>query len=122
MGRFITDGKAIDVVATTGEEVVKGELYRIDNFNGFAMDTIEVADTVRDVALERTESLWRCLVPSGVAGTRGYYLKWSSGTGFKYGGDDLVNEASPLVKTGDSVVQVESVRNSDGYATLKLVL
>lgn len=122
MGRKITDGKAIDVVVADGEEVVKGEIYRIDNFTGFAMDDIATDADARDVALERTESLWRCQVPSGVAGTRGYYLKWSSGTGFKYGGDDLENEASALVKTGNTVAQVESVRNSDGYATLKLVL
>lgn len=122
MGRKITDGKAIDVAVPSGELVDKGELYRIDNFSGFAMDSIAVADTERDVALEVSESIWRVKVPVGTCGTRGGYVKWSSGTGFKEADTDLADEASVLVKTGDSIAKVESVRNSDGYATLKLVL
>jgi hypothetical protein len=121
MGRKITDGKAVDVTAPSSTLITKGELYRIDNFTGFAMDTIEATDTERGVALEVTESLWRVLVPAGTCGTRGLYVKWSVNDGtFQDAATDLVDET--VAKTVLSVAKVESVRNSDGYATLKLCI
>lgn len=120
MGRLKTDGKAVDVATTAGTAIVKGELYRIDNFSGFAMDSIASDATDLDFALEISERVWICAVPVGTCGTRGGYVKWSSGTGFKKASTDLADEASALVKTAATVAKVEAVRNSDGYAALRL--
>jgi hypothetical protein len=100
--------------------MTKGELYRIDNFSGFAMDSISATDTDRDVALEIGERVWIAKVPAGTCATRGGYVKWSAGTGFKTAATDLADEASALVKTAATVAKVEAVRNSAGYAALRL--
>lgn len=122
MGRKITDGNAIDVTAPASQLIEKGELYRIDNWTGFAMDQIDAAEVDRAVALEVTHSLWRCKVPAATAAARGDFLGWSAGAGFKRGSTDLTAIAAPT--TGETpilaVAKVEGVRNADGYATLRL--
>lgn len=124
MGRKISDGKAIDVVAPDATPIVAGEMYRIDNFTGFAMVDVasaEAGSMERDIALERSECLWRVLVPSGTCGTRGMFVKWADNAGaFQKSSTNIVDET--VAKTVLSVAQVESVRNTRGYATLKLVL
>lgn len=123
-GRFISDGKAIDVVAPGSTAIESGEMYRIDNFTGFAMVAVsstEAGSMERDIALERSERLWRVSVPSGTCGTRGIFVKWSNNDGsFKKSSTDVVDET--VAKTVLSVAQVEGVRNSRGFATLKLCL
>jgi hypothetical protein len=119
MGRKITDGNAVDVVVPDATLVEKGELYRIDKWSGFAMDQIDATEVDRAVALEVSTSLWRVKVPAGTCGTRGNYVTWSAGGTFKAGATDLVDEAA---RTLISVAKVEGVRNSRGYATLKLVV
>jgi hypothetical protein len=122
MGRKVTDGQAIDVVAPGSTLVEKGEMYRIDNFTGFSADEITETEVDRAFALVVNQEIWRCKVPAGTCGTRGGYVKWSAGTGFKDAATDLADETSVLVKTAASVAKVETVRNSDGYASLKLVI
>lgn len=122
MGRKVTDGQAVDVVVPASTLVEKGEMYRMDNFTGFSADEITETEVDRAVALVVNQEIWRCKVPAGTCGTRGGYVKWSAGTGFKDAATDLADEASVLVKTAASVAKVETVRNSDGYASLKLVI
>lgn len=122
MGRKISDGKAIDSVAPGSTAIVFGELYRIANFTGFAMVDVDAADTDRDFALERCESIWAVAVPAGTCGTRGNYVKWTDtgGATFQKGDTHLVDDGA--VKTVNSIAQVETVRNSRGYARLKLLI
>ncbi len=123
MGRKITDGNAIDVVAPAATLIEKGELYRIDGWTGFAMDQIDVSEVDRGFALEVTHSLWRCKVPAGTAAARGDFVQWTTGAGFKKASTDLSAIAAPTDGSTPilAVAKVEGVRNSDGYATLRLV-
>lgn len=119
MGRKITDGLAIDVAAPAATLIEFGELYRIDGWNGFAMDQIDAAEVDKAVALDISLSLFRCKVPAAVAVTRGAYVYWTAGAGFKAGATALQN--TPGTAGDPPVAKVEGVRNSDGYATLRLV-
>jgi hypothetical protein len=121
MGRKISDGEAIDVLAPAATLIEKGELYRIDGFTGFAMDQIDATEVDKGFALEVSQAIWRCKVPVGTCGTRGLYVKWTAaGVTFQKSSTDLLDDTT--TRTLNSVAKVESVRNSSGYATLKLVL
>jgi len=123
MGRKITDGNAIDVTAPASTLIEKGELYRIDGWTGFAMDQIDATETDRGVALEVSHSLWRIKVPAATAANRGDFLGWTTGAGFKKGETDLSAIAAPVDGSTPvlAVAKVEGVRNSRGYATVRLV-
>jgi hypothetical protein len=123
VGRKITDGNAVDVTAPGSTLIEKGELYRIDGFSGFAMDQIDATEVDRAVALEITHSLWRCKVPAGTAASRGDYLAWTTGAGFKAGGTALATLAAPAAGgvPATAVAKVEGVRNTAGYATIRLI-
>lgn len=118
MGRKKTDGEAVDVVVPAGEVVEKGELYLIDGWTGFALDDIAASEVDRAVALDISQSVWKCKVPTGTCGTRGGYVEWTTGT-FQAGAADLADSTAKEIV---SVAKVEEIRNSDGYAALKLVL
>lgn len=123
MGRKITDGNAVDVQAPAAQLIEKGEIYRIDGWTGFAMDQIDAAEVDRAVALEVTHSLWRVKVPAATAAARGDFLSWTTGAGFKRGSTDLAAVAAPVDGSTPvlAVAKVEAVRNSGGYATIRLV-
>jgi hypothetical protein len=123
MGRKVTDGLAVDVSAPGATLVEFGELYRIDNWTGFAMATIAAADADRGLALDVSMGLFRCKVPVGVAAARGDFVQWTTGAGFKKGDTDLAAIAAPVDGSTPllAVAKVEGVRNTGGYATLKLV-
>lgn len=123
MGRKITDGLAIDVTAPAATLIEKGEIYRIDGWTGIAMDQIDVAEVDRSVALEVSKSLWRVKVPAATAAARGDYLGWTTGAGFKKGTTDLAAIAAPAAGgvPATAVAKVEGVRNSTGYATIRVL-
>jgi len=122
MGRKITDGLAIDVVAPAGI-IEKGELYRIDGWTGIAMISIAAADTDRLLALEVSKALWRVKVPAATAAARGDFLTWTAGAGFKAGATDMAAVASPANGgiPANTVAKVEAARNSTGYATIRVL-
>lgn len=122
MGRKVTDGLAIDVVAPAATLIEKGEAYRIDNWTGIAMDQIDAAEVDKGFSLEVTKALWRVKVPAATAAARGDYLGWSAGAGFKKGSTDFVAIVAP-VNGGVpalAVAKVEGVRNASGYATIRI--
>lgn len=123
MGRKITDGMAVDVLAPAATLIEFGELYRIDGWTGFAMDQIDATEVDKGVSLDLTRSLWRCKVPVGVAAARGDYVGWTTAAGFKKGSTDLSAIAAPVDGSTPvlAVAKVEGIRNSRGYATLRLV-
>lgn len=118
MGRMVTDGLSIDVSAPAAVLVEKGEMYRIDNWTGFSFDEITATEVDRGMSLDVSHALYRVKVPAGTCATKGNYVTWSAGAGFKDSATGLVDEAA---RTLISVAKVEGVRNSRGYATLKLV-
>jgi hypothetical protein len=122
MGRKITDGLAVDVVAPAGT-FDKGELYRIDGWTGIAMISIAAADTDRVLALECSKALWRVKVPAATAVARGDYLGWTTALGTKSGATDLAAIAAPAAGgvPATAVAKVEAVRNSTGYATIRVL-
>ena len=122
MGRKVTDGLAIDVTAPAGT-VEFGEMYRIDNWTGFAMDEILPAETDRGLALDISMAVFSCKVPVGVATVRGDFVNWTTGAGFKSGPTDLALLAAPTDGSVPllAIAKVETPRNSGGYARLRLV-
>lgn len=123
MGRKVTDGLSLDFTAPAGL-IEEGEMYRVDGITHFAITGILTTDTDRAYAGDVSKALYRCKVPVGVAAARGDYVGWTTGAGFKTGGTDaaaLVQVAAGGVPAG-AVAIVESVRNSRGYATLKLIV
>jgi hypothetical protein len=122
MGRKKTDGEAVDVTVPGATLVEKGELYRIENFTGFALDQIDAAEVDRNVALDCSQAVWKCKVPVGTCATRGSYVRWTAagGSTFQKSSTDIVDDGA--ARTAVSIAKVEEVRNSAGYAALKLVL
>lgn len=122
MGRKISDGLAIDVVAPAGT-FDKGELYRIDGWTGIAMISIASTDTDRVLALEVSKALWRVKVPVGTAAARGDFLTWTAGAGTKSGATDMAAVTSPANGgiPANTVAKVEAARNAGGYATIRVI-
>lgn len=120
MGRKKTDGEAVDVVAPAATAVQKGELVRIDNFSGFALDDITTTEVDRGLALEVSQAIWKVKVPVGTCATRGNYVQWSAGAGFKTSATDLADGTA--ARALGSIGMVEEVRNTNGYAAIKLCL
>lgn len=122
MGRFIGDGKAVDVQAPAATHIEKGELYRITNFTGFAMDDIAADEVDKSVALERSERVWRVKVPVGTCATVGNFVKWTDtgGATFQSGALHILDDGA--IGTLNTIGQVMAVRNSRGYADIKLRL
>jgi hypothetical protein len=123
VGRKVTDGLAVDVTAPGAQLVETWELYRIDNFTGFALDEITAAEVDRGLALDVSEAVVSCKVPAATAAARGDFLNWTTGAGFKRGSTDLQAIAAPADGSVPdlAVAQVETPRNAGGYARIKLV-
>lgn len=117
MGRKVDDGQAVDVQAPGATLIDFGELYRIDGFSGISLSQIASADVDRGMSLEVSASIWFVKVPVATCGTRGQFVFWSSGAGFKKASTDVANSAGTA---GDQPIgKVETVRNSTGYAAIK---
>lgn len=91
MGSKHTEGEAIDVVSPGGSvTITKGELYRVNGWNGFAMATVLPTDPELGFALQTNQDTWWVQVPSGVsAAVEGQVLYWTGSEGFKQGASDL---------------------------------
>lgn len=120
MGRMVGDGKAIDVLAPAATLIEKGELYRISNLTGVAMDQIDATEVDRGVALENAGRVWRVKTPVGVGTTLGNYVKWTDTGGVTYQSGQLHLLDDGAIGTLNSIGQVVAVRNSRGYADIRL--
>lgn len=108
MGNLKTEGQAVNVVAPASTEIKKGELYRIDKWNGIALSHILSTDPELGFAMETSRRIWYIQIPSGVAAARGDTLWWSAGEGFKTGSTDLVvagttSAIGPVCKVEEAV-------------------
>ena len=116
MGHMLTDGKAIDVVAPAGT-INFGDLYRISGWTGFAMKNVAAGDTVRDLALEVGERVWKVKLPAGITPVVGDHLAWDAvGTALKLGDTNLVIAGAGV----QGVCKVLIVKNANGYAAVRL--
>jgi len=117
MGHLYSDGKAIDVVAPAGT-INFGDMYRIDGWTGFAMDTILPADVDRGMALEISERIWKIKLPAGITPVVADHLDWDAvGVTFKAGDTNLVIAGAGVL----GVAKVLVVKNANGYAAVQLL-
>jgi hypothetical protein len=117
MGQLKHDGRATQggFAAPAAQAIVKGDLYRINGWNGFAMKTIGASDTLRTLDLEiSSERIWYIKLPAALAPAIGDPLYWTTGAGFKRGDTDL---AAAVV--GPPVAKVEETKDANGYCAVR---
>jgi hypothetical protein len=117
MGNKKTEGATIDATVPGGQTVVKGELYRIDGWNGIAMSTVLPTDPELGVALENdNQAIWYITIPAAVAAARGDVLYWTAGTGFKKGSTDL-----SATVAGPPAVKVEEAKDANNVVGVRVL-
>lgn len=120
MGHRLTDGKAIDVQAPAATVINDGDLYRINDWSGFAIGDKDGVQTDLGMALETDRhAVWKIKLPAALTPAVGDRLYWSAGTGFKKGDTDLVAEGT--AGAIGPIVKVLIAKNSAGYAAVQLV-
>jgi hypothetical protein len=113
MGNKNTEGEAIDVTSPGGAVTIqKGELYRVNKWNGFAMATVLPTDPELGFALQANFDVWWITVPSGCAGAvAGDLLYWSGSEGFKAGPTDLTRTQGTITAPACKVVTAPDGNN-----------
>jgi hypothetical protein len=117
MGQLKHDGRATQngVTVPAAQAIVKGDLYRINGWNGFAMKTIGASDTLRTMDMEiAPDRIWYVKLPAALAPAVGDVLYWTAGAGIKRGDTDL---AAAVV--GSPACKVEEVKDANGYAAVR---
>lgn len=116
MGQFDNDGKAMAVTFPAGV-ITFGDLYRIDGWNGVALTSLASGATPRAGTLEiAAERQWYIKTPAAVGTTKGGYLYWTAGTGFKRGDTDLSEAVA-----GSPVAKVAEVRDANGWTLVRIL-
>jgi uncharacterized secreted protein with C-terminal beta-propeller domain len=116
MGHLLTDGKAVDITLPAGD-FNKGDLYRVNQWNGICLDTVLTADTDRGVAFEvSAERIWKVKFPAALNPAVGDVVYWTAGAGLKKGDTDLA--AAVL---GAPVAKVLIAKNAAGYAAVRVL-
>jgi hypothetical protein len=119
MGQLKHDGRATQngVTVPGAQAITKGDLYRINNWNGIALKTIGAADTLRVMDMEiAPDRIWYVKLPAALAPAVGDPLYWTTGTGFKRGDTDLA--AAVL---GSPACKVEEAKDANGYAAVRVL-
>jgi hypothetical protein len=119
MGQLKHDGRATQggFTAPGATVITKGDLYRINGWNGVAMKTLAAADTIRTLDLEiAPDRIWYIKLPAALAPAVGDPLYWTAGAGFKRGDTDL---AAAVV--GSPAAKVEEVKDANGYAAVRIL-
>lgn len=119
MGNLKHEGDAVDAVAPAGKTIKKGEIYRVNKWNGIAMATVLPTDPELGFAMECANRIWYITIPSGVAAARGDILWWSATDGFKDGQTDLV-----IAGTGGAVgpaCKVEEAVDANRIAAVRVL-
>jgi hypothetical protein len=119
MGQLKSDGRATQGGFTfPAGTIVKGDLYRLNGWNGIALKAIAAGDTVRTADMEiSSERIWYVDLPAGLNPALGDYLYWTAGAGFKRGDTDLT-----ATVTGSPVCKVEEVpAAAGGFAAVRVL-
>jgi hypothetical protein len=93
-------------------------LYRIEGWNGFAMDTISASDTLRNMALEVSERIWYVKLPAALTPVKGDILYWTSAA-FTAGYADSSLDLTATVTAGAGAAKVEEIKDANGYAGVR---
>lgn len=119
MGQLKHDGRATQngVTIPASTAIVKGDLYRINNWNGIALKTVGTNDTIRTIDLEiAPDRIWYVKLPAALSPAVGDPLYWTAGAGFKRADTDL---AAAVV--GSPACKVEEAKDANGYAAVRVL-
>lgn len=112
MGYKVTDGKAFDAAAPSGQVINDYDLFRINGWTGVAVGAKDATQTDRTLAFEMdANAIYSVKLPAGVTPAVGDPLYWTTGAGFKRGDTDL--QAAAL---GAPCFKVLVTKNAAGYA------
>jgi len=117
MGQLKHDGRATQngVTFPAAQAITKGDLYRVNGWNGFALKTIGASDTIRVADMEiAPDRIWYIKLPAALSPAVGDVLYWTTGTGFKRGDTDL-----SATVAGSPACKVEEVKDANGYAAVR---
>lgn len=92
MGQKISDGKAVDLTAPSGQVINDYDLYRINGWNGAAIGAKDGTQTDRTLAFEcDPAAIYSVKVPSGLSPVVGQKLYWATAdnTTFQRGDTNL---------------------------------
>lgn len=121
MGQKISDGKAFDAAAPSGQVINDYDLYRIGGWNGCAIGAKDSSQTDRTMAFEMdTNAIYSVKVPSGITpavGQNGYWATQDATT-FQRGDTNLALSGAagqlPCVK-------FLTTKNAAGYAQVRVL-
>ena len=119
MGQLKHEGRATQggFLAPAATNIVFGDLYRIDGWNGAALKAIAAADTVRTLDLEiSAERIWIIKLPVALNPAKGDALYWTAGAGFKRGDTDL---AAAVV--GSPAAKVEETKDANHWCAVRIL-
>lgn len=97
MGRKVSDGKAFDATAPSGQVINDYDLYRIGGWNGVAVGAKDSTQSDRTMAFEcDPAAIYSVKVPSGLTAAAGDELFWTTNddSTFQRGDTHLVAAAA----------------------------
>jgi len=118
MGQLKHDGRATQggVTAPAGDFPF-GDLFRINGWNGIALQHIATGDTVRTLDLEiAPDRVWYVKIPAAAAPAVGDFLYWTAGAGLKRGDTDITTTA-----TGSPIAKVEEAKDANNYCAIRVL-
>lgn len=119
MGQLKHDGRATQggFSAPAATQMIKGDLYRLNNWNHICLANIGASDTARSYDGEiAPDRVWYVKLPAALNPAVGDVLYWTAGAGFKRGDTDL---AAAVV--GSPACKVEEAKNANGYAAVRVL-
>lgn len=121
MGWKKTEGETVDAVSPGGAVTIqKGELYRVNKWNGFAMATVLPTDPELGFALQCNFDIWYIKIPAALsAAVRGDVLWWSATEGFKKCDTDLV--AAGTAGAIAAACKVEEAPDANNIAAVRVL-
>lgn len=121
MGRKVTDGKAFDAAAPSGQVINDYDLYRIGGWNGCAIGAKDSTQTDRTLSFEMdANAIYQVLLPSGINPAVGQLLYWATNdnTTFQRGDTNLaVSGAAGQLPCA----KVIKAKNAAGYARIRVL-
>ena len=121
MGRKVTDGKAFNATAPTGQVINDYDLYRIGGWNGVAIGAKDGTQTDRTMAFEMDPAaIYSILLPAAINPAAGAYLYWATNdaTTFQRGDTNLAVSGA----AGQApCAKVLKTKNAAGYAQVRVL-
>jgi len=118
MGQLKHDGRATQNGYTwPAGTYTFGEFFRLNQWNGVIMKTINSADTLRTADMEiAPDRIWYVKLPAALSPAIGDVLYWTTGAGIKRGDTDL-----SATVAGSPCAKVEETKDANGYAAIRIL-